>query len=245
MELYNRSDPVASLSPEGCELKPSSMIRERGKQERRNAILRTAEAFIRRTGSIEFSLNGLAEESVVSVGTIYNLIGAKATVIYALLNRSLDEMSEMMVPSTTTSSPIELALLASDLAASVFEEDPVLLRPLYRFVLGAYEPEHRLAFMDRALAFWKSKLSALEEANLLIPELTLDDLAREHQIYFAGLLDQWVQGEIADDQIRVHARYSASMRLMVLADEKSREWLRGQMRAAKKSMRKIKAVSSR
>lgn len=221
-------------------VRASSMIRERGKQGRRNAILRTAETLIRKTGSIDFSLNELAEESVVSVGTIYNLIGSKTTVIYALLNRSLDEMSELTVSATADSLPIEQALLASDLAASVFERDPILLKPLYGFVLGAFEPEHRHAFMDRALTFWRSKLAPLEAANLLIPELTLDDLAREHQTYFAGLLDQWVQGEIADDQIRFHARYSASLRLMVLADEKTRIWLVGEMRAAKKSMQRRK-----
>ncbi len=209
------------------------MLRERGKQTRRNAVFDAAETLIRRSGSVDFSLNDLSEEAGVSVGTIYNLIGSKPTVLYGLLNHSLDEIARAESSAIAKLQPIAQALAASEQAASVFERDPVLLRPLYRYLLGVYEPEHRQAFMDRAFSFWKSRLSVLETAGLLTPEVTLDDLARQHQIYFAGLLDQWVQEEIATDHIRHHARYAAAMWFCAFAETATRHWLMGEMRAAK------------
>ena len=211
------------------------MLRERGKEARRRTIFAAAEVLIRKKGSADFSLNELASEAIVSVGTMYNLIGSKATVLYVLLNQSMDRLDAIQL-SPEIGSPFERALVATEAVAGVYASDPELLKPLYRFLLGVEDPLHRPVFMNRALEFWKVRLGCLHEAGLLPKGLTLTDLAREHQIYFAGLLDQWVQGEIGDAELCPQTRYSSIIRLLGLSGDDTRPWLLKELEKAKRRL---------
>jgi len=219
------------------------MLRERGKEARRRTIFAAAEVLIRKKGSADFSLNELASEAIVSVGTMYNLIGSKATVLYVLLNQSMDRLDAIQL-SPEICSPFERALVATEAVAGVYASDPELLKPLYRFLLGVEDPLNRPVFMNRALEFWKVRLGCLHEAGLLPKGLTLTDLAREHQIYFAGLLDQWVQGEVSDAELRPQTRYSSIIRLLALNDDVSRPQLYKELQKAKRQLAQAAKLSA-
>lgn len=202
------------------------MAREQQKEGRRDAIIAAAEALIRETGSTDFSVGMLAIRAGVSVATLYNLIGSKGTVLYVLLNRSMDQLDSLVIPSGDTGDPFAQAIDAADVVAEVFINDPDFLRPLYRFLLGVIEPVHRPALMNRALSYWESRLRPLEQARLLPAGIGLTDLAREYQIYFAGALDLWVQGELSDPQFRAQIRYGCVLRLLALGDGAAQPRLR-------------------
>ncbi len=206
------------------------MAREQQKEGRRDAIIAAAEALIRETGSTDFSVGMLAIKAGVSVATLYNLIGSKGTVLYVLLNRSMDLLDTLEIPSRHKGDPFEQAIDAADVVAQVFIDDPDFLRPLYRFLLGVIEPVHRPALMNRALAYWESRLRPLAAAGLLPEGIGLTDLAREYQIYFAGALDLWVQGELSDPQFRAQIRYGCVLRLLALGAEAARPRLLADLR---------------
>lgn len=70
------------------------MVREAQKEMRRQRTLDAAEALIRKTGTIEFSMQTLASKAKLSLATPYNLFGSKSAILYALLDGFLDEIAK-------------------------------------------------------------------------------------------------------------------------------------------------------
>lgn len=214
------------------------VAREQQKEGRREAILAAAEALVRETGSTDFSVGTLALRADVSVATLYNLIGSKGTILYALLNRTMDQL-ETATRNPLAADPYDQALAAAVAVAKVYTSDSEYLRPLWRFELGVFEPEHRPLLMNRALAFWSSRLQGLDRARRLPKGIGLEDLAREYQIFFAGVLDLWVQDELDDERFGVQVRYGILLRLLALGDPLERDRI---MRALQKTHRELRAL---
>lgn len=191
------------------------MTRDEQKDERRRRIVEAARKLVRETGSTDFPVGDLARRAGLSVATLYNLLGSKSTVLYILLNESLDHLISA-ASAVTDEDPVCAALEASKVAGEAFTADHHFLRPLYRYLLGVFDPVHRPAFMARALAFWEQRLAGLEAAHMLPAGLGLTELARDHQIFFAGALDLWVQGELSDEQFRAQVRHAGLLRLLAL-----------------------------
>lgn len=212
--------------------------REQQKQGRREEILAAAEALVRETCSTDFSVGVLAERAGVSVATLYNLIGPKGTILYALLNLAMDQL-EQATRDLSANDPYELALSAAEAVAAVYTADADYLRPLWRFELGVIEPEHRPALMNRALAFWADRLRPLDEAGIFPKGIERIDLAREYQIFFAGVLDLWVQHELSNPQFLAQVRYGILLRLLALSDDAARERLLKLLRSAHRRLRSL------
>ncbi|MBL6752582.1 MAG: TetR/AcrR family transcriptional regulator [Nevskia sp.] len=216
------------------------VARAQQKENRREAILVAAEALVRETGSTEFSVGTLAQRADLSVATLYNLIGSKGTILYALLNRTMDQL-EAATAKSESDDPYEQALSAATAVARVYVQDSQYLRPLWRFELGVIEPEHRPALMNRALSFWASRLGSLERAGRLPEGIGLVDLAREYQIFFAGVLDLWVQNELSDAQFEVQVRYGILLRLLALGNQGEQARLMADLR---KTHRRLHAMDA-
>ncbi len=138
------------------------MLRQKQKELRCQAVLDAAEQLIRETGSAGFSMLKLAERAQMSSMTPYNLFGTKGAILYALLNRSLDDIFTGGEPAMTHPDPFEQALLAATAAVDFFIADPEYYRPLYQFLLGVSEPVYRPAYMARALEFWRRAFTGLQ-----------------------------------------------------------------------------------
>lgn len=210
-------------------------VRQQKKEGRRDAILSAAEALVRETGSTDFSVGTLALRAEVSVATLYNLIGSKGTILYALLNRTMDQL-EAATQGQRPADPYDQALAAAEAVARVYTEDSDYQRPLWRFELGVIEPDHRPVLMNRALGFWSSQLRPLQEAKRLPKGIGLADLAREYQIFFTGALDLWVQDELSDAGFKLQVRYGILLRLLALGDAAERERL---MKVLRKTHRQL------
>lgn len=219
------------------------VTRQRGKQGRREAIIAAAEALVRETLSTEFSVGALALRADVSVATLYNLIGTKGTILYSLLNRTMDQL-EAATRDSLPEDPYLHALAVADAVVLVYTGDPDYLRPLWRFELGVVEPEHRPVLMNRALRFWATRLQPLERERCLPKGIDLADLAREFQIFFAGVLDLWVQNELSDDQLRLQVRYGVLLRLLALGDSAEHERLMKELRKAQRQLHALSAVGN-
>lgn len=195
-----------------------------------------AEALIRESGATDFSMLVLAERSGVSPATPYNLLGSKAGVLYALLNRAMDQIVTDGKSLRKATDPYLHALQAAGAVATIFSGDPLFYRPLYRFLLGVSDPINRPAYMDRGLEYWKFSIGGLHDAGLLPPEIDRDELARELEIHFVGVLDLWVQEELDETEFRAQAVYGAALLLLSVADEAARKRLMTRIRSARKNL---------
>jgi hypothetical protein len=149
-----------------------------------------------------------------------------------LLNRSLDEIIPEGL-SFSASGPIECVLEAAGDAAETFTRDPSLLRPLYQFLIGVRDPEHRPRFMERSLEFWKTALMAASRGGLLSKEIDHEGLARGLAIHSRGGLDLWVHQELDEEAFRAQIVYGSALLLWAIAAPEQQSLLRRRLQAAK------------
>lgn len=213
------------------------MSREVQKEDRRRRILDSAEALIRETSTTDFSMAVLAERADLSGPTPYNLFGSKGGILYALLNRAVDSLFSDFARGAVTD-PIDAVLLAGQMAADEFANDPGFYLPLYQFLLGVRDPVHRPAYMERALGYWKQSLTPLLESGQLTGALPRDQLARMMVINFVGGLDLWVQSELDDNQFRAQVMYGTSVLLLSVANVGQRNRLLTRLRQLERQLPK-------
>ena len=201
---------------------------------RRSRIVDAASVLIRETGGTEFTMVNVAGKAEVSPATPYNLFGSKNGVLYALLNRSLDEVFAGTLHFASPS-PVEHAVEAGDIAAQIFARDPVFYRPLFLVLLGVRDEVHRPRFMERSLEFWTRSLDAMAEGGML-DGTERDDLARALLIHFAGVLELWIHGDLDEAGFRAQVSYGISLHVLGLASGTDRARLLRRMKEAKRHL---------
>lgn len=204
-------------------------MRERRKDERRNRIIAAAETLIRITGTTDFSMQDLAKQAGLSTPTSYNLIGSKAAVLYLLLNRYQDRVDYAQLSKVKSKNPFIHVLKAADAAVNVYVADAQFIRPLMRFLIGAVEPDHRAGFMNRGFKYWYLAFTPLYKSEL-IDEIEITLLSHQFVIYFTGVIDFWVQGEISDEQFKLTARHGTAMCLSSIAEGEARIQMRAEIK---------------
>ena len=211
------------------------MLREKQMAERRRRILDAAEALIRRTGGTEFPMLALSARAEVSPTTPYNLFGSKAGVLYALLNRTMDQIDER-TQRFSSSNPIERALEAAESAADFFARDPGFFRSLYLFLLGVRDSVHRPHFMNRGLEFWRRPLETATTNELLPAAIKAEELARELMIHFVGVMELWLHEELDSEGFQAQTVYGTSLLLLGLADDAMRPSLLKRLKDARRKL---------
>tara|TARA_R110000787_G_scaffold187093_7_gene298886 strand:+ start:15478 stop:16203 length:726 start_codon:yes stop_codon:yes gene_type:complete len=220
-----------ALSDDRSQGMEDTLVRQKQLAQRRNKLLDAAESLIRMSHSSEFTMLALAELAGVSPTTPYNLFSSKAGLLYALMNRSMDGVSDLGEIAAAQKDPFDRALAYADAVAAFFSSDPSFYRVLYRFLLGVSDPLHRPAFMDRGLAYWRDSIGGLEAAGLIPAELSADQLALELEIHFVGVLDLWIQGELSESAFRAQTVHGVILLLLGIADEPSRPKLLKKLRS--------------
>ena len=208
-------------------------VREKQMAARRGRILDAAGALIRATGGTEFTMLEVAERAGVSPATPYNLFGAKSGLLYALLNRSLDELFRGAM-TFSAASPLEHPLEAGDIAAELFARDPVFFRPLFLVLLGVRDEVHRPRFMERSLDYWRHSLEGLLAERHLANEGDRDDLSRALLVHFAGVLELWIHGDLDEAGFRAQITFGTALHLLGFAEGTTRARLRKRMKESKR-----------
>lgn len=215
-------------------------LRERQSAARRSKILDAAETLIRETGGTEFSMRTLSDKAEVSQATPYNTFGTKEGLLFELLKRNLAVfMKEALILKEPD--PLAQVLEAADNAISIIVRDPVLLRPLYKVMLGISDPTHRPTFMKAALQFYRSALSGAVEQGVIADGAESDALACSLMSQFLGVLNLWVHDVVNDQWFRSQLLYGFILHLKPFAHERSSAYLDGMMVevTARLSIRKI------
>ena len=173
----------------------------------------------------------LAERAALSGPTPYNLFGSKGAILYALLNRSLDDLFSDVEHRRHSDDPVEGVIQATRTAADAFAADPRYYRPLYGFLLGVQDPVHRPAFMERCLVYWKQALAPLAAASPRPLAVPIEQIARLLVINYVGALDQWVKSELDNEQFPSQILYGTLVQLLAVAPhERARAALTARLR---------------
>jgi AcrR family transcriptional regulator len=209
-------------------------LREKQMAARRARILDAAGLLIRETGGTDFTMVTVADKAEVSHATPYNLFGSKNGLLYALLNRSLDEVMRGALRFAAPS-PLEHAVEAGDIAAEIFARDPVFYRPLFLVLLGVRDDVHRPRFMERSLDYWRRSLDGLAETDAL-DDGDRDDLARALLVHFAGVLELWIHRDLDETGFRAQVTYGIALHMLGFSEGTTRARLRKRMNDARRRL---------
>ena len=210
-------------------------LREKQMAARRTRILDAAGSLIRETGGTHFTMVTVADKAEVSHATPYNLFGSKNGVLYALLDRSLDELMRGALRFTAPS-PLEHPVEAGDIAAEIFARDPIFYRPLFLVLLGVRDDVHRPRFMERSLDYWRRSLDGLAETGALDDGGDRDDLARALLVHFAGVLELWIHRDLDETGFRAQVTYGIALHMLGFAEGTTRARLRKRMKDAQRRL---------
>lgn len=214
---------------------PKTRVAQR--EARRSALLNAAEVLIRESGSTDFSMAALAARAGFSSQTTpYNLFGTKAGVLYALLNRSADRIFELHRGHAKRANVWQSPLAAADALAEAIVRDPDYYRPLYGFLFGVIDPDHRPTFIHRTTRFWAEALGGIEEEALFVKGLTLPHLVDQFVIQAIGTVERWVQHELDGPQLSAQLRHGTCLLLLAVAPEKPRRKLIDELAAAAREL---------
>ena len=179
----------------------------------REAILKTAEELIRKTGGTGFSMQVLADKACVALVTPYSLFGSKAGVLYGLLNECVrridDQVGKLHCPTRLSSFS-----LFRRFSADLYGSDPALYRPLLRFLSGALEPEHHPEILARAMRLYRSTIQEGIRRGLLLRSMRIEVLERHLLVNFTGVLQFWIQEELDGVGLRKHILYGTVLTLI-------------------------------
>ena len=219
------------------------MALSRQKLRRQDAILDAAEQLVREHGATNFSMLALSAKAELSPATPYNLFGNKASILYALLNRSLDGIFEGAQRVAVVPDPIDKVLIAAAQAGAFFVADPDYYRPLYQYLLGVIDPVHRPAYMNRALDYWRAALEGFE-CRKVLSRNQCDVLARGIVAHVVGVLDFWIHGDLDDDFFSPLLEHGVVLLIFHIADGDQRERLSKRMADLSERLRDMPPLGS-
>jgi AcrR family transcriptional regulator len=196
--------------------------RERRRAAMREAILAKAEELIRQTKGTDFTMRQLAQKAGVAQATPYILLGSKDAMLYRLMMDCV-QVIDQQLRKAEVSDPIEHILLVAQASAEFYAKDPVLYRPLLRFLTGTDNPEHHPMLFGRAMRLWESAIQRGLDAGVLLASVRPEVYERQLLMNFVGVLQFWIQGEIDEAGFRNHVLYGTALTLVPNIAPKYRE----------------------
>jgi len=189
---------------------------------RRELIVDAAESLIRKHGHCDFTMADLAKAAHVSRATTFNLFQSKMVVLYALLNRSLDRVSDEVKRASEDPDPYLQVMRSAQEVARLFVDDSAFYRTLYPVLLGVSDPVNRPAFMKRAMTYWMRSLQGLSDRKLFTDAISREELALGLMSMYLGVLGLWVHGEIDDQEFISRGAFCALSLTLAVAPAKDR-----------------------
>lgn len=184
---------------------------KRHTSERLERILDAGRVIIREAGGTGFTMKDVAVRAKVAPATVFNLLGSKDGLFYALLSRLLDDLF-IGVRRYTSPDPLEHAIEATDFVVDAFLADPVVFRELFLVFLGTRDEMHRPWFLHRSLGFWRHSVEVAAAENAVpVQDVESDALPRTLMLGFIGAFYLWVHGDVDDAGFRAQALYGTAL----------------------------------
>jgi AcrR family transcriptional regulator len=179
--------------------------RERGKDERRGRIVDAACDLLREIGIEELSMKLVSARAGVSLSTVYNLFTSKQAVLAAVFDRDLLRYQALVV-AAPSADPLARIFDSIEIAAALYDADPGFYRAtMWRWAGGAGDPFLNVALRQPRTRFWRRMIADAVAAGHLKPGADPAVLGALVVQIFAGVLADWISGEIGVDQLRLEA----------------------------------------
>ena len=159
-------------------------------------------------------MDDLARLAGVSLQTIYNRFGSKSSVLYELLNGTVDTIDATR-RDHESSDPIDQVLDAVSDVVATYLVRPHFYAALLRHLFGIDDKVNRPIFMTKSMTFWRDAVSGIfgtyPDCRVLPWELAEDLL-----LMTTGALENWIQHDFSDAQFAAAMRRGATLRLLAL-----------------------------
>jgi AcrR family transcriptional regulator len=183
-------------------------LRERNKSKRRQAILDATVSLLREREFGEVTIEEVAALAEVSPHTVYNLIGTRDELAYALMGRVVRHMATTApLPDGMPDDPAQGLRAITDHAVDALIAEPNAYRSIVRAVssLPHWPQEGRQPFAvyDRAACL-------LEDAGVLRPGLSHRLVSRHAILGMFGSMMAWARGQ-SDARFRLDCRLNLAL----------------------------------
>jgi AcrR family transcriptional regulator len=197
-------------------------LRESNKAKRRDEILAAAGRIIAAEGIDALSMRKLASAAEVSVATVYNLLGGKDDVLFALVETGMDRMDEALA-RIPLDDPLARAQAVVTVSAEYFADNADVFRPVcLAHRRRETENTRARALAERAADMQRVALHAAASAGLLLDELDLDTLGAEIFSGWDVAATQWALGRVSAAGFKARALYSLYICLLAVATPATR-----------------------
>lgn len=206
-------------------------LSEEKKQQRKEIILATAEALIRKNGTATFSMRELAKAAGVSFATPFNLFGSKADLLNALMDQSILEVGET---KTQSGDAIENIFKGSRQLIKNYTKDADYFRTLFISVSISKQS------LNTAIQIWHDALNPLFNSKVMDNSVNQRQLAEHLEMVFVGSLMLWMTGHLDNKGWLHHYEYGIATGLLGgVKSRRIREQLVGIRDKAQAKMKKV------
>ena len=184
------------------------------KEERRKRILAAAERIIARDGVEGLTMRELAEASHVSTPTVYNLVGSKDEVLFALVQEIIDEAlaSSSALWTGAGGSVVARAFALCEAGVRVLLVAPDASRRLFHHVLTSREFEERLRTAhQRNLETITAIVRDGQRSGDLVDWVDAPYLARLAYDLYVAAVTRWANGDSDPSALRVDTTLSLAI----------------------------------
>lgn len=199
---------------------PVPGLRERNKAKRREAIVDSTLALLRRHPLHEVSIERIAAGADVSPATVYNLVGSREQLMIACVDRVLDGLVDELVALGPDTDPLVRARLIVERSADAFIAD----RDAYRQILGAVGDFTR-AGSTLAMDPAQLQVAAMRDAQqqgVLRDDVDPAAIGRQVYLSFNGAMLAWAGRGLSDEGFRVAVRHGLVTALAAFATPRRR-----------------------
>jgi AcrR family transcriptional regulator len=214
-------------------------VREAGKELRRQRILGTAEKLIRRDGDMRFGMRELATKAKVSPATPFNLFGSKGQILWALLERNIEQQLHR-IDEDEEQDPVERVLALARSAVLQYTRDERLYRPLLSAVLTT-SPFEMPALLGEFTDLWRKALEELEARGQLLPDLDPALLARQLHLEHRAGMSMWLRGEVGAEGWQLHGVHGVLLVLRGSMESRAAKPLHARLVEVQRKLAKLPA----
>ena len=187
--------------------------RDQSISERKQRILAAARIIISREGYDALTTRGLAEAAGVTVPTLYNLVGDKAAIASAMASASIEELWER-VQFDRRATPLEMVDAIIDEAYAQIQEDPSFNRATFialqrlgqSFTFNPERDDPGAQAAERSIELAEFACRAAQQKGQLRGQISPRELAVQMFSAYRAPLDDWINGAIADEEMRRRQR---------------------------------------
>ncbi len=228
------------------EMQRTAGRRERNVEARRQRILQAARVLLTRGGLGALSMRKLAEESSLSVNTLYNLWGTREEILRALTLDAKDRIDALLPREEMSDDPVGYcrSLVRATLREMINEKElfqPMILAWLEGEIAGHPAPVEPMAHSIHVLS---QVIKAARMQGILDSPLKPEQVAWQihHGVQFAAI--QWALGRIDDAHFEARALYGLNLALLGLVHEDRRPEIRAKLKGLERKLRVSQLRSS-